>query len=714
MKIRILAIFCVLNLFNIEVKSAVTVDWKYYSRWNSNGNVPAWVCLSPNKDGVCRATAEVPVGESRTYYEPVSVFRQILDTTHVRTPLTPRRQLTMSFRKITAIKPEPLLSVVALMKPRKVILYNAPAYSVWHHPGGTTQLTAVLRQRGHNVRQRYGHIIGLEYLLKAHGGEDVEKLLNNIRGPNAKPTLAGYYAARIRFEQISRDIKTEDRFFYERNNVVYQGATQDGSIEGTLKALMSREKNLWYEYFMNVELPVARDFQPDVYGISTSDERQLIPGLVLASLIKEALPNTLVVLGGNIWPRLTKAFSEQEFVEFFGFVDAIVYREGYQPLTELVSTLDPSAASGTAWLNSGVVTVNPPTATPTEFKDLPTPHFDGEAKPWSPDPVLTLYTASNCRKRCGFCAISGQSDTHLGAPRFMSPRKIAEDMAATGESKFDIVDELFRYDFQLELGAELRRIGYEATWQCYVTMENPANRKLTDPAVARDLYTAGCRSVQLGLESLDPNTLLREFKGWNKPKNYGAILANFKNAGIHTHVFLMVGIPGEPLHVGFKWIGFLAEHGDSILTIKSGRYRLMRLSPEEINGSHSDYIRVLEDKKPMRVNRDFDYLRTSNTRVTSITKVDALRDILEQACRTHWAYKVTSTIPWWVNRSRFTWAELREMAAIAADQYPPEPDVPHLLNDRLGQIRTVIRTELGINADFKTWPEAVKFAQTLL
>ncbi len=227
------------------------------------------------------------------------------------------------------------------------------------------------------------------------------------------------------------------------------------------------------------------------------------------------------------------------------------------------------------------------------------------------------------------------------------------------------------------------------------------NRKLTDPAIAFDLYTAGCRAVQLGLESLDPNTLLREYKGWNKPKNYGTILANFKNAGIHTHVFLMVGIPGEPLHVGFKWIGFLAEHGDSILTIKSGRYRLMRLSPEEIKGSHPDFIRVLPDTKPLRVNRDFAYRQTSNT------KVDALRDILEQSCRHHWAYQVTSIIPWWVNRSRFTWNELRDMADAAQKLYPSEPDVEHLYSDRLGQMRTIIRKELGLDANFRTWPETV-------
>ncbi len=162
---------------------------------------------------------------------------------------------------------------------------------------------------------------------------------------------------------------------------MYQGATQDGTIEGALLAIKNRERNLWYDYFVNVEVPKAKDFGPDVYGISTSDERQLIPGLVLASLIKEVLPNTLVVLGGNIWPRVMNVFEDPKSVELFQYLDAVVYREGYQPLTQLVETLSPRDASGTVWMNGGVLIVNPPTQTPTEFEGLPTPYFDGEAEP---------------------------------------------------------------------------------------------------------------------------------------------------------------------------------------------------------------------------------------------------------------------------------------------------------------------------------------------
>ena len=704
----LIATICLLGLLKVETKTVTMVNWNDFARYDNGGRAVAIrACPSDILAVKIYGCLEIPVGESRdVQFWTDKVYKQSINNF---VPVKQKTQVIVSVRQLSAIKKELMLGMVMLPNRRKVLLYNAPAYSVWHHPGGTTQLTAVLRKANHEVRQRYGHIIGLEYLLKSNGGQDVERLLNNIRGPNAKPTISDYLSARTQFEEISRGISTADRFSYERNNIVYQAADQDGTIEGVLKCIKNREKNIWYEYFMNVELPVACDYRPDVYGISTSDERQLIPGLVLASLAKEALPNTLVVLGGNIWPRLTNAFGDPSFAELFNYFDAIVYREGYQPLVELVESLRPESASGTLWRgDDGKVNTNHATQDPAEFQKLPTPDFSGEAEVWSPDFIPTVYTASNCHKQCGFCSISGSSDTHLSKPRIMTPKKIAEQMAETGAKKFDIVDELFRYDFQLELGAELRRIGYEAQWQCYVTMEDPASLKLTDPKVARELYTAGCRSVQLGLESLDPNTLLREFKGWNKPKNYGAILRNFRDAGIHTHVFLMVGIPGEPIHVGLKWIGFLKEYGDAVLTIKSGRYRLMRLAPEEIKGGHSQYIELLGDTKSFHVNRDFRYRQVAGI-AASNTKVDALRDVLEQACRNHWAYAVTSTIPWWINRSRYSWEELEKMSKVL----PPEAEVPHL-KDRIAQMRFVVRQELGRESTFQTFEEMTIFAQTLL
>jgi hypothetical protein len=584
------------------------------------------------------------------------------------------------------------------MKRRTILLNYPPASSVWHVPAGISMLTAMLRQDGHHVRQRYGHIIGLEHLLRQHGGEAVDEALRTIRDRNS--SIERLYAARMTFERVSKGIETDDKFVVERNNVSFVSSYYDGTVDRALDAVKDREKHIWYRYFVEVEVPLAKDLNPDLYAISTADERQFIQGLILASLIKDALPKCLVVIGGNLWSRIDGAFALPRFHEFFDFCDAITYREGYQPIRELAETLDPRSVGGTLWRRGrDEVMINPPAPQPTSFETLPTPVFDGGAQQWSPDQVYSLYTMSNCMMSCGFCAISAGSDSFLGAPRSMSPRRIAEHMSALGTKRFQIFDEMFPIQRQLALGRELKRIGHAAEWECYLTITN----SLARPEICEQLYEAGCRAVQLGLETLSPDTLSREDKGWNTPKNYGVILDNLRKAGIQTHVFLLVGIPGEPLHWGLAWAAFLEEYGSGILTIKSGRYRLTRHSPEERGQAHQQWIEVMPDEKPLHLNREFRYRQTSRK------KVEAVRDILEEACRRHWAYGVTSTLPWWVNRGRYTWQQLESMARAL----PSEEPARHL-DDAVVRSNTIVKEELKRKARIRSYEDIAGFAHGLL
>lgn len=579
-------------------------------------------------------------------------------------------------------------------KPHKVIFNYPPASSAWHLPMGISQLTAILRQRGHEVIQRYGHLIGLEYILRKQGGGEIDAALGIVRDPNAN--IQSLYDARRTFERVSSGIQTADRFSVERNNVSYVSADYDGTIEGVVRAIQSREGNMWYEYFAKMEVPLAKDFNPHVYGISVGDERQFMQACILASMIKEELPNTLVVMGGNFWSRMDHAFNDPRFAVLFNYFDVISFKEGFQPIQKLVDTLDVRQTPGIVWMDGGRVVINPSPLVATPYEELPTADYDGGANQWCPDRVLPLYTSSNCPTQCGFCAIAAGSDTFLKRPRVMTPTRIVDHMIQTGAHRFDVVDETFLIPRQIALGEELARRGYNATWQCYLTVTNT----LLDPTVAERLYAAGCRAVQLGLETLSPETLAREHKGWNSPKNYGAILQNFRKAGIQTHVFIIVGLPGEPLHSTLRWLPFFDEYGDSVLTIKSGRYRLTRMSPEATKGTHSELIEVLPDTRPLHLNLDFRYKAASRKRV------EAMRDLVEEVCRRHWAYGVTSTIPWWINRGRYTWEELEALSK----QLPMDPPANHVPRS-LVKATSIVRDELGLNAKFASYEDALRFAK---
>ena len=680
----VIAIICVLNFFNVEVTYTQTIHQQDTSDRHST-------TLIEFPDG---RTVSIPEGGSYTVHEPcIASYRMEMGWNHV--PVKPKPSINIVLKD--AIREEPMLGAMMLIQRRKVMLNYPPVSSVWHLPAGIAQLSAMLRSDGHEVVQRYGHILGLEYVLKEHGGADVERALAAVRNPQSD--INTLYNARTTFERVSSGIATQDKFEGARNNASFVSSYYDGSIERALEAVTNREQHLWYDYFTKVELPLVRDFKPDLYGISIADERQFIQGLVLASLVKDEFPRCLVVLGGNFWSRVTHAFQLSEFVRFFNHCDAIVYREGFQPLQQLAATLNPAHASGTVWKKDGEVVVNPTTQSSTDFETLPTPDFDGGATQWSPDFVLSLYTASNCYMQCNFCGISAGSDTFLGKPRAMSPRRIAEHMQALGGNRFEIFDEMFPIPYQLALGRELKRIGHKATWGCYMT----ADSTLIKQGVCDALAAAGCGEVEIGFESLAPETLARANKKWNKPEHYATILSNLRKAGIQTHIFLQIGIPGEPLHWGLKWIAFLERCGKNILTIKAGRNRVTRLSPDEQGEKNSQWIEILPDIKPLHLNRDFRYHTMSNK------KVDAMRTVLEEACRRHWAYGVTSTIPWWVNRGRYSLEELEQMAKVL----PPEEEAPHL-ERALVKVGTIVKEELGQEVSFKNFDDVTTFARTLL
>jgi hypothetical protein len=283
-------------------------------------------------------------------------------------------------------------------------------------------------------------------------------------------------------------------------------------------------------------------------------------------------------------------------------------------------------------------------------------------------------------------------------------------MMAIGATRFDILDEYLPIARQLRLGEELRRAGYEATWQCYLTV----NDRLLDPAVVERLHRAGCRGVQLGLESLDPAVLSQEAKTWNHPRSYGRILRNLAEAGIQVHAFVIVGCPNEPIHWSVRWLAFLEEYGEHLLTIKSSRYRLTRRAPDErlaVLGQLEGVQLAGPDELPMNLNRDgFAYTHPG----LSHKRVDAIRDLLEEACRRHWAYQVTSTIPWWINRGRYSLDELRRMARVLAARVEPEPALPAAhLKRALTKVGSALREDPGLHAELRSYEDALRASREL-
>ncbi len=200
--VSILAIFCALSLFNVEVKSAVTVNWKNFSRWDSSGNdVAAWVCLSPDKDGICHKNEEVPVGESRTFYEPVTVFKQIMDTVNEHIPLAPKPQITFVFRKIPVIKEVAILPTLSLTKRKRVVLVDLEypyGKKKIYMSGSLMSVAAQCHAAGHQVDV-------IDFNIDDRHDERVKNLLSRADVIGVSVVGSPYFPSTIAFCQYSAE-----------------------------------------------------------------------------------------------------------------------------------------------------------------------------------------------------------------------------------------------------------------------------------------------------------------------------------------------------------------------------------------------------------------------------------------------------------------------------------------------------------------------------
>ena len=107
-------------------------------------------------------TVTLKEGEERTFVgEGEFVVIRRAESNWSRTPVQPERKIRIFLRRTDAVKPEFMVSLMAMIQRRRILLNYPPASSVWHLPAGLSILTSMLRQDGHEVVQRYGPIIGL-------------------------------------------------------------------------------------------------------------------------------------------------------------------------------------------------------------------------------------------------------------------------------------------------------------------------------------------------------------------------------------------------------------------------------------------------------------------------------------------------------------------------------------------------------------------------
>lgn len=269
----------------------------------------------------------------------------------------------------------------------------------------------------------------------------------------------------------------------------------------------------------------------------------------IARRIKQALPDTVVIVGG---PHISSMGMETmlRFPEF----DIAVLNEGESVLQELLPVLDqgrrPFNVRGILYRVGDQVMQTPAADATRTLDELPMPAWDllpDFPRAYLPaiydyprGPVATIAASRGCPFLCKFCDTS----TFGAQVRAYSPEKVFAMMKHLNETygirHIMFVDDLFLASKirTLALCDMILEAGLEMTWSCTARVDT------VKPEVLKRMKQAGCWEISFGLETGSNELLQKMEKSARVEKSVQAVQWTHE-AGIRCKGLFMLGYPGE-------------------------------------------------------------------------------------------------------------------------------------------------------------------------
>ncbi|MBI4798309.1 MAG: radical SAM protein [Desulfarculus sp.] len=286
---------------------------------------------------------------------------------------------------------------------------------------------------------------------------------------------------------------------------------------------------------------VLASCRPGVVGVSLKSPT-LAAGLALARLAKELDPGVLVVAGG---PHATAVGPG---VLRHAEIDLAVLGEGEVTLVELLQALeqgrDPAEVPGLVLRRGGQPLATAPRAPLSDLDSLPWPGPVAAEVLWDyrrypASAFRGLLASRGCPRNCFYCG----SRRIWGRVRRRQPLAVAAEarwLLAQGLTRLHFEDDTFGVDaaylHELCQGLAQGCPGLAFTCETHVS--------LITPQALDALQEAGCRGIQLGIESGSDRMLKTMRKGFGIQQALQACRL-IRERGLRLECFFMVGLPQE-------------------------------------------------------------------------------------------------------------------------------------------------------------------------
>jgi len=350
------------------------------------------------------------------------------------------------------------------------------------------------------------------------------------------------------------------------------------SSHNLLRMVRDPQRNMFLDIFRRTVIADIKRKEPDIVGISIPTLGQMLAGVTLGYLIKEAGLPCHVTVGG---PHISMLREELVKVPvLFDFFDSAIVFDGEKPLLRLTEALDGDGdlaqVPNLIYRDRGQVRKTA-CEDPIPMADLPLPDFDGLplGRYLAPKLVLPLLTARGCyHGKCAFCNVGYGGPTSFCQ---LSAEQVVEQMVAL-EAKYGVrhlffADEAITPRNLRGMSSLLGKLDAPVYWGGCVRFEGILSKKLLE-SMAR----GGCRMLLFGLEAGAESVMQRIGKG-TKIEQIGRILRDSSEAGIWNHVFFFFGFPGETIEDAQETVNALYKNKLYIHSAAFGTFLLERYAP---------------------------------------------------------------------------------------------------------------------------------------
>ena len=348
------------------------------------------------------------------------------------------------------------------------------------------------------------------------------------------PLNLGYLAAELRkrghdpiIYQADFDIENMNESFVDAENIMTSNHRQYVEI------LQDLDHTIWGKIRETIEA-----VQPEVVGI-TNMTATYGSAINVATCVKRIDKDIKVILGG-VHPTILPEETIRE-----PDVDLVVKGEAEKTFVEVIKGIEKKDLSSIgSQYGNGKYVINPmPNSAITDINllEFPARNLLLNLADFPPNGFGTLMGSRGCPFKCIFCSSHKMWGRKV---RFRTGSNIVEEIVAVNETfgteYFHFEDDTFtlRKDLVMEFCRILKEKSMKVTWSC------PTRVDFITSELVKEMKSAGCSSISLGIESGSEDTLKRIGKNVTLDQVRRGVKI-IKDEGIRIMGYFVFGFPWE-------------------------------------------------------------------------------------------------------------------------------------------------------------------------